>query len=381
MQGSGDHAEGDAELGERRGELGVDGDEAEVARGGEVGVDGGLKQRGGDSGDGDDGEEGHLQAGVKKAAGTDGEQAEGGESDGVEGAAFAIEKAAEQVEGDHPKRALDGRSEAGEERVAEGGQDGEERGRDARQAQAAGEPEDASGDDGEVKAGDDQHVEGAGALEADAESVGEVSAVAGDHGGEHDGVVLGEAQGSRQAAHGGGKGQKVGTGYLLEGVDAAGEGVSGRGAKAVNLGDGEGRGGRDVLVEEVVGAAPDAVVVVDLGRKQADDGADAVTALKGLGFGLAGLAGRPANGEANTAGDGRLEVFGVGDGFKSGDAEVDALGGLLFGSGGGGFAGIGQVLVDFTADGAGVDDGTFDGAKEAVRECGEGWRGSGMGLD
>jgi hypothetical protein len=67
--------------------------------------------------------------------------------------------------------------------------------------------------------------------------------------------------------------------------------------------------------------------------------------------------------------------------FEGGDAEVDALGGLLLGSGGGGGLGIAvvQVLLDFAADGAGIDDGSFDGAKQAVGERGEGGRGAGWG--
>ena len=63
-------------------------------------------------------------------------------------------------------------------------------GRDAGKAKAARHPEDAAGHDGQVKAGDHQHVKGAGALKAHAQRMGEVGAVAGDHGGQHDGVVL-----------------------------------------------------------------------------------------------------------------------------------------------------------------------------------------------
>ena len=138
----------------------------------------------------------------KRLRGLSGEQAERGKADGVQGAALAIDEAAEQIEGDHPQRALHGRGEAGEERVGERRGDGDERGGHARQAHAAREPEMQRSDDGQMEAGDDEHVEGAGALEADAERAGEIGAVAGDHGGEHDGVVGGEAQRRRQAAHG-----------------------------------------------------------------------------------------------------------------------------------------------------------------------------------
>ena len=153
-------------------------------------MDGALKQRRGNAGDGDNGEQRHLQAGVEEAAWADDEQAECGKANGVQRAAFAVKQAAEQIESDHPQRALHGRGEAGEERVGEGSDDGEERCGDARETQAAREPEDASGDDGEMKAGDDQHVKGAGALKAYAQGVGEIGAVSGDHGGQHDGVVL-----------------------------------------------------------------------------------------------------------------------------------------------------------------------------------------------
>ena len=120
MPGCGEHAHGYAELRNSRGQLCVDGDEAQVARGFDVGVDCVFEQRCGDAGDGDDSEQGHLQAGVEEAAGADGEQAECGEADGVEWAAFAVDETREQVEGDHPERTLHGRGEAGEERIGEG---------------------------------------------------------------------------------------------------------------------------------------------------------------------------------------------------------------------------------------------------------------------
>ena len=74
-----------------------------------------------------------------------------------------------------------------------------------------------------MKAADHKHVKRTSALEANAEGMREVGTVAGDHGGEHDGVVWCEAQGRRQAAHGGGQGKKAGTGGVLQGADAAAE--------------------------------------------------------------------------------------------------------------------------------------------------------------
>ena len=59
-------------------------------------------------------------------------------------------------------------------------------------------------------------MERAGALEADAQGWREISAVAGDHGGEHDGVVLDEAQRRRQDVHGGGQREQARGGSVLQ---------------------------------------------------------------------------------------------------------------------------------------------------------------------
>ena len=91
---AGQDAQGYAELRQTGSQLVVDGEEAQVAGSGDIGVDGGLKQRRGDAGDGDDGEQSHLQAGVEEAARAYGEQAERGKADGVERAALAVEEAA-----------------------------------------------------------------------------------------------------------------------------------------------------------------------------------------------------------------------------------------------------------------------------------------------
>src|ERR1035441_9340814 len=107
---------------------------------------------------------------------------------------------------------------------------------------------------------------------------------------------------------------------MLQTADAAGEINAGGRAEAFYAVDGDrGRGG-DALVEEVILAAPDAGIVVDLRRKQAHDGAEAVAAVEGLGAGLGGRArdsragrgrGRPANGEAHAARDGGPRLFRV----------------------------------------------------------------------
>ena len=57
---------------------------------------------------------------------------------------------------------------------------------------------------------------------------------------------------------------------------------SGRSVQALNAVDvHRGRGG-DALVDKEILAAPDAGIVIDLGRQQADDGANALATLKGL---------------------------------------------------------------------------------------------------
>ena len=139
----------------------------------------------------------------------------------------SVEEAAEQIESDHPQRALHRRGEAGEERVGEGGNDGKQRGRDARQAEPLGNPEDAPGHNGQMEAGDHQHMKGAGALKAHAQGMGEIGAVACNHGGEHDGVVGRKAQRWGQTAHGCGQGQQAGAGGVLQFAYATGERLTG----------------------------------------------------------------------------------------------------------------------------------------------------------
>ena len=70
---------------------------------------------------------------------------------------------------------------------------------------------------------------------------------------------------------------------------------------ALRLIDAHCGGGSDALIEEVVLAAPDAGIVIGFGLKQADDGANAVSAMEGLWNGLCGLAEWPARGEADGA--------------------------------------------------------------------------------
>jgi len=89
-------------------------------------------------------------------------------------------------------------------------------------------------DDGQMKARDYQHMKGTGAFKAHAQRMAEVGAVAGDHGGQHDGVVLSEAQRAGQAAHGGGQGHQAGAGGVLPPADAAGEKAALRLAYPVN---------------------------------------------------------------------------------------------------------------------------------------------------
>ncbi len=194
-------------------------------------------------------------------------------------------------------------------------------------------------------------MKGAGALKSDAEGMSEVSAVAGDHCGEHGGVVWSEAQGDGQAAHGRGQGKQAGTGGVLQGVDAAGWKGGGGWAQSFDPVDAYGGGGGDALVDEKILTAPDAGIMIGLGLKEADDGAKAVAAMKGLWGGRSGCVCRPANDEAYAACDRGLRVVGVGNDFQAGDAEVDSLRGLLLGVVGGGLGGIVvvEVLLDLAA--------------------------------
>jgi len=66
-------------------------------------------------------------------------------------------------------------------------------------------------------------VEGAGAFKAGAQVVGEKGAVAGDHGGEHDGIVWREAERGGQMAHGRGQGEQAGGRGMLQGGESAGQ--------------------------------------------------------------------------------------------------------------------------------------------------------------
>jgi hypothetical protein len=58
-----------------------------------------------------------------------------------------------------------------------------------------------------------------------------------------------------------------------------------------------------------------------------------------------------------------LRIGLIGDYFEGGNAEVDALRGALLVCFGYGFV---EILFDFIADGADVDDGPFDRAQETI---------------
>ena len=290
-----EQAEGDPELRDPRRERGVDGEQGEVAGGAEIGGEGALGDRRGDAGDGDDREQGHLEAGVEEAGRVGGEQAERGEADGVKGSPLTPDEAAEQVEGDHPEGTLYRLAEAGENRVGEGGGDGEERGREPREPDALGEPEDDSGEDGEMEAGDDEQMEGTGALEADAGALLKPFAVAGNHGGEHGGVLGGEGQECRETRFlaGGRAWAALGEGHdsfaagLLEGLETTGEGgVFGRSDEDRGGRSGAGEGA-DSLLEQVGGGVPDAGIVVAFRAVDGGGDAEGVSAAE-FGKGLAG---------------------------------------------------------------------------------------------
>ena len=149
-------------------------------------------------------------------------------------------------------------------------------------AQAARNPEDASGHNGQMKARDHQHVKGAGALKAHAQRMGQVGAVAGDHGGQHDGVVLGEAQRRGQPASWRGQGQQAArrahaaacSGGRPESAPPQ-TGQDAPRARRSTVGCGS-----DALVEQIIRAAPDAGIAIDLRRQQADRRANALAAIE-----------------------------------------------------------------------------------------------------
>ena len=99
--------------------------------------------------------------------------------------------------------------------------------------------------------------------------------------------------------------------------------------------------------------------MVGFGRQQADYGTDSFAALERL---RSGDRDGPENGEPYAAFNRSLCVVGVGDYFKRGDAQVDALGGR-----GGGW--LVHVLLDLAAHWTCVKDGSFHGTEQAVREC------------
>jgi hypothetical protein len=69
----------------------------------------------------------------------------------------------------------------------------------------------------------------------------------------------------------------------------------------------------------------------------------------------------PAHGQPHTAGHGLLRVFNIVDHFQAADAQIDALRG--FGDGR-----LVHVLLAFDPHRAGIGDGSFHGAQEAVRK-------------
>ena len=117
---------------------------------------------------------------------------------------------------------------------------------------------------------------------------------------------------------------------MLKGFETAGEQGFTGGAKELDMIDVDGGRGGDALVEKVVAAAPDVGVLIDLGRKQTDEGAETVTALKWLGWGGADarleVGRRPADGEADGALERGLGVGVVRNDLEGGDAEIKGLG-------------------------------------------------------
>ena len=68
---------------------------------------------------------------------------------------------------------------------------------------------------------------------------------------------------------------------MLQPGDAAGKGTPLPLTEALDARDGDGSGGCDALIEQIIFAAPGAGIAIDLRRKQAHDGAHALAAMKG----------------------------------------------------------------------------------------------------
>ena len=337
----------DAELREAWGEGGVDAEDVEVAEGAEVGADEALAERDGEAGDGDDDEEGHLEAGFEERARVEDEDGEGGGAEGVERGDLAVEPAGDEVDGRHDEGALGGDAEAGELGVGEGDEDGEEDGGAFAEAEAAEEPEEAAGEQSDVQAGDDEEVEGSGALEGVAQGVGEVGAVAEEHGVEHGGVFGGEAERGGEMAVGARSRRR--TGRRLEAQACAAKmrqrrvGVSG--AEDLHAGGVGAAGGADAVAEEVVGVGPGAGIAVDVGGAEAEGDVDEVAAVE--------RELRAAEGEADAAGGGLHDGEVGGEVFDGLDVDVDGLrvGGSVVGVPGAGFEGGVSAEIVAAAEG------------------------------
>jgi hypothetical protein len=205
-------------------------------------------------------------------------------------------------------------------------------------------------------------MKGAGALKAHAQRMSQIGAVAGDHRGQHDGIVLGKSQGRGQAAHGRGQSQKAATGCVLQSAYPAEEGGGGL-AQALHAVDADGGRRGNALVEQEIFAVPDARIAVDLWPQQPDHGAQALATVKGL-----------LNGQTDAAGDWLLRILGVGDYFQCGDVQVNPLRWLLL------CVGRVQVLLLLTAQRTGINDRALHSAQQAIGKPGQRGSGSRMRL-
>ena len=135
-----------------------------------------------------------------------------------------------------------------------------------------------------MEARNHEHVKRAGALKAHAQRMRQVSAVAGHHRGQHDGVVLAEAQ-RRRASGAWPRAERA-----VARCAACCNAVMRQASKCVRARwpmrstrsmPTRGRGG-DALVEQIIRAAPGAGIVIDFRRQQADHGANSISAVEGL---------------------------------------------------------------------------------------------------
>ncbi len=213
---------------------------------------------------------------------------------------------------------MDRQAKACEERVGKRERESNCSGGQVRQPETARDQKNDRREDGQVHAGDDQQVEAAGAFETDAGGVLEVGAVAGEHGGEHACVCVGEPEQGGEALleRELGHGDDAVAGAGLECVEAAGEGWAGLAQECGFAGGGRAEGA-DALFVQVSARIPDAWVDITLLGVQGDCDAQE------------GAAGESRQGYVEGCVEGEAEAAGERHCADADEAQIESLG-LLF---------------------------------------------------